>query len=765
MRILLVSHGFPPSAAGGAEIYAHAHALELARGGDNVFVLTREADSSRPEYVVRRERRDGIEIAWINNTFRDVTSFRDSYRNERVGEIAAELIAQFSPEAAHVHHLTCLSTTIVDTLRSRDVPVFCTLHDYWFLCHRGQLLDVNMKVCAGPEPDGCGACIGPAAILPPSAYAARGAIARMGGLVPAPALPVLRQFAATLGSLKGSDAGAAASRTRLNDMRRAMDGVAHFFAPSRSMRDRFVAFGIDPDRISVSEYGLAPMMDRPQSSGQRRPLRVGFLGSLMASKAPHLLIEACAGLPADSVTVDLWGDAVDYHGDDRYRSQLRAWLDRPGVRAHGKLAHGDVAAALARIDVLAVTSIWPENSPLVIREAFLAGVPVVASRIGGIPETVEDNVNGLLFEPGSAVDLRRVLSRLLDEPELLPRLQGAIPPVRTLASDVASMRERYVQAQARRPHSSARRPRLAAVVLNYRTPDDTFLAARSVLHSTRVPDEVIVVDNDSSNHLERGLQPIRSRVSYLQTGGNLGFSGGMNAGIQDALARGAERILLINSDVILASDCIAHLERAIEMKPGAGIAGPVLMSRHAPDTVTSAGVMYDARTGRMRNLGAGTIRRTTMSQPAADITAVTGSVMMVTRETFEKAGLLEPDYFFSFEDIDFCLRARALGLTSVLVNNAIAFHEGGQSIGSRSPRRLYFGARNHLLLAHRSSQGSSVAVRTGRAAFIVGLNLAHAAARARGGTVVSRVGAVLRGTRDYVAGRFGADSAVRDEPA
>src|SRR5262245_29941809 len=54
MRILIVSHGFPPSAGGGAEIYANAHASELARGGDEVFVITREADARRPEYSVRR---------------------------------------------------------------------------------------------------------------------------------------------------------------------------------------------------------------------------------------------------------------------------------------------------------------------------------------------------------------------------------------------------------------------------------------------------------------------------------------------------------------------------------------------------------------------------------------------------------------------------------------------------------------------------------------------------------------------------------------
>ena len=769
MRILLVSHGFPPAAGGGAEIYAHAHASELARTGDDVLVIAREADAQRAEYAVRREQQSGFSVAWINNTFASVSSFEDSYRNVRVGEIAARLIQDFSPDVAHIHHLTCLSTTIVDTLKSQGVPVFFTLHDYWLLCHRGQLLDVNLKVCNGPA-NGCGACLGPAATLPASAYAARSALARIGGVLPSAALPTLRRLAGQLGSVAGADRRAAASNARMKEMRAVTDGVTHFFAPSRCMRDRFVESGIDAGRISISEYGVEPrtagLPSRLETLGPGdRPLRVGFLGSLMVSKAPHLLIEACADLPSGAVTVDLWGDPAAYHGDDRYRSQLRSWLDRPGVRTHGRIEHGQVPSALARIDVLAVPSIWPENSPLVIREAFSAGVPVVAARIGGIPETVEDNVSGLLFEPGQAQDLRRVLLRLLNEPDLLPRLQRGIPSVRTLTDDVASMRERYVQARVTRP----RRSRLAAVVLNFRTPGDTFLATRSLLHSARVPDDVIVVDNDSSPAGAEALEAIRSRVTYIRTGVNLGFSGGMNAGIEQALARGADRVLLVNSDVIVAPDCIGRLELALDATSSTGrvvgVAGPVVLARHAPDRVVSAGMNYNARTGRMRHRGVGTSTTNSVTGFAGTVAAVSGSVMLVTRETFETVGLLDPDYFYSFEDLDFCLRARAAGFTSVIVGGAVAFHEGSQSIGARSTRRLYFGARNHLLLSHRSSTGRSAAGRAGRAIFIVGLNLAHAAARAPGGTLISRVGAVLRGTRDYMTGRFGDDSAVRVDPA
>jgi GT2 family glycosyltransferase len=195
----------------------------------------------------------------------------------------------------------------------------------------------------------------------------------------------------------------------------------------------------------------------------------------------------------------------------------------------------------------------------------------------------------------------------------------------------------------------------------------------------------------------------------------------------------------------------------MDATPQAGVAGPILLARHAPDRVASAGMSYDARTGRMRHIGVGAPPSDGVSATVVEVAGVSGSVMLITREAFERVGLLDPDYFFSFEDLDFCLRARAAGLTSIVVGGAAAFHEGGQSMGARSPRRLYFGARNHLLVARRASVGQSAAGRLGRAGIIVGLNLAHAV-RAPGGTLVSRVGAVVRGTRDYVAGRFGEDA-------
>src|SRR4051812_40037632 len=112
MRILEVVHGFPPSSYGGTELYAHAHARALRDGGDEVLVLAREQNPSRAEYGCRTETRDGLCIVWVNNTFRNTRTFEETYRNESIAAAACRVIDDFRPDAAHIHHLTGLSTMV-----------------------------------------------------------------------------------------------------------------------------------------------------------------------------------------------------------------------------------------------------------------------------------------------------------------------------------------------------------------------------------------------------------------------------------------------------------------------------------------------------------------------------------------------------------------------------------------------------------------------------------------------------------------------------
>lgn len=762
MRILLVVHGFPPSGLAGTEIYAEAQARCFDRvHGDEILVLTREHDTSAREYRVRRERREGVSIAWVNNSFCATRSFEESYRHPAIAAIAAHLIDQFQPDIAHVHHLTCLSTEIVEALETRGIPCVLTLHDYWLLCHRGQLLDLDGRVCR--DPAACHSCLGGIGSMA-ATFTGASVIRSVERRLPQSIARPLRDAASRAAALVTGDESSRVQHVRRADhLRRVCLQATRILAPSAFIRERFIDFGIPPARMTTVALGV----DHTPFSGINRPpakcLRFGFLGSLMLSKAPHLLLEAFARLPRGAATLDVIGAQVPYHGDDTYRSRIEPLLRLEGVRVHGAVPHDRVVELLAAIDVLVVPSIWPENSPLVIREAFLAGIPVVASRLGGLPEIVEHEQNGLLFAPGDRDDLQRALQRVIDEPQLLERLRAGIPKVVTIEQDVSQTRDLYrsLIRTVNRPRAESAVPasfrqRLAAVVLNYRTPDQTQLAVRSLLASHRPIDDLIVVDNDDPPDSRNDVSPLGTRVRWIDTGRNLGFSGGMNVGIRAALASGADRVLLVNSDVIVHRDCVEELERCLDSSAGAGIVGPVVVARSNPSVVNTLGVSYAAATGRMRHVGF-LLPTASLDLPAHRVVdAVSGCAMLISRSVFEKIGLLDEDYFFSFEDLAFCLNARRAGFVTLLAGGARVDHEGGQSIGAQSRRRLYFAARNHLRAADRSSPAAGWLAGAVRGSSIVLLNLAHAV-RSPGGSPWERIAAVIRGTADYLSGRFGDD--------
>ena len=152
MRVLFVAHGFPPDSTGGTEVHAAGLARILWRRGHDIAVLAREARPDLPEYHIRRDKVGEVPVIRVNNTFRETSSFEETYRNGAIDAIARVLLDDGPPDVVHVHHLTCLSTGIVDECAARGIPVIVTLHDYWLACHRGQLLDLDLERCDGPEP-------------------------------------------------------------------------------------------------------------------------------------------------------------------------------------------------------------------------------------------------------------------------------------------------------------------------------------------------------------------------------------------------------------------------------------------------------------------------------------------------------------------------------------------------------------------------------------------------------------------------------------
>jgi glycosyltransferase involved in cell wall biosynthesis len=458
--VLHAIHDFLPRHAAGSEIYAFSLCSELSRRHD-VAVLCAEYDPARRHGTVAWRRYRGVTVIEVVNNW--AFGFAESYQSPRLNSVFRHALAAFQPDVLHVHSLLNLSFDLPAAAKTAGIATVATLHDYTLVCASGgqRVHAAELHVCEAIDPARCSRCFRQSpwhaqmtlSALTPRRYtggvarALRAATARVPGL--APRLHRLARQAGS-GSVTSADIQA-----RLAKARTVFDAVDLFVAPSRAIAAEFVRLGVAPEKIRVSDYGFPHFAPRPSARAEGGPvdvprtdarLRLGYVGTLVWHKGAHVLLEAVRRLPSDRIDVRVFGDLDCF---PEYGRRLRALAHDLPVRFMGAFDRSSLPEVYSAMDVLVVPSLWPENSPLVIHEAFMAGVPVVAAARGGIPELVAHGRSGLLYDdPFSPDALAAALRVLLDDPPRVDRLAAALPSVKRIEDDVRDWEGIYEESLA-----------------------------------------------------------------------------------------------------------------------------------------------------------------------------------------------------------------------------------------------------------------------------------------------------------------------------
>ena len=241
--------------------------------------------------------------------------------------------------------------------------------------------------------------------------------------------------------------------------------------------------------------------------------------------------------------------------------------------------------------------------------------------------------------------------------------------------------------------------KLCIVVLNWNGREDTLACLRS-LGDVDAPagTEVLVVDNGSTDGSEEAVRESFPDVSVLQTGSNLGFAGGNNAGIRYALDGGAEAVLLLNNDTEVEPGFLKPMIGRLESDPRTGIVGALIAYHHAPERLWAfGGGRFDTATGWVRHLqdpvGADALRSTGTRH-----FYITGCTMLLRRELIEEVGGLATTYFHFCEDVDLCLKAESAGWKLAVAEGARLRHKVSATTRVSSPAFLYYNLRSRLNL-------------------------------------------------------------------
>ena len=446
MRICLVSHGFPPYERTGVENYTAALAASFARRGHQVEVFAPRAEPTLPEHSLRRESRGRVGVNWLTVN-RAPNGPREMLLFPQARVAFAELLERERPEIVHFQHLFKLGVGLVHEARSRGIPTVYTAHDYYPVCHRYTLLRPDLRHCdVRGDSRSCALCDLAAGYL--NRFPALGDYQI--GVLPQQLDEARRKRLTAIleEDLRGAEMpieevdAAFDVRLELDGLRaEAYTALDLVIAPTRFLAGELARGGLSRERIDVLPYGIEnedlTVLPAPEFDGSR-PLRVGFFGGLSKHKGVHVLLDAFERMRAPA-ELSVWG----YSTDRSYVRVLKQRAADVGAHWRGPYERADLPDLIGEVDLLVVPSTWVENYPIVIREAFSARRPVIASDFGAIPESIRSGVDGLLFPCGDADALARALDRCAGDPRFFASLVAGIESVKGIDEQASELLERY----------------------------------------------------------------------------------------------------------------------------------------------------------------------------------------------------------------------------------------------------------------------------------------------------------------------------------
>src|SRR5947209_5490964 len=323
---------------------------------------------------------DSREFDRVLGTARDKAIYTEDWRG---------FLRVHTPDVVHFHHAHWLGYDMIRETR-RALPgaaIVYTLHEFNSICqHNGQMVRTEtLELCYEASPRRCHQCF--------------------------PNISPERFFL----------------RERM--ITSVFDLVDLFIAPSKFLRQRYIDWGVSPEKIRYEDYGRIPAPQEPDPPGAGHRRRLGFFGQMTEFKGVDVLLEAMKILKRDEFDAHLTirGANLDIQ-QPPFRAKIEALLEETAgsVRSAGPYQHHELPQLMRDVDWVVVPSIWWENAPLVIQEAMMHRRPVICSDIGGMAERVQDAVTGLHFRVRDPYSLADTIKRALDTEGLWDQLRSNI---------------------------------------------------------------------------------------------------------------------------------------------------------------------------------------------------------------------------------------------------------------------------------------------------------------------------------------------------
>lgn len=377
MKICLISHAYPPEKLGGAEVYAERIAAALAHKGHRVTVITQAPFRGITSLLPKKYTKNGISfysfyplnIFSIYQAHKKPLLAKALWRaidliNPLPALLVQGILKKERPDIIHTQIIHGFSPLFLfRAIKKIKIPLVQTIHSYGFLCFRCDLLRPSGRVCRR-LPFFC-------------RVFARISAAAIGGIPQAVISP--SKFCLLLHAEQG------------------------FFSQAKKI-------------VLANGVALSDTLKENHNTISRREFRIIFAGRLAKNKGAQVLIGAFRKLAAPQAKLIIAGEG-------NWENKLRRLCQGDKrIVFTGKLSAEEMRSLYASASLTVVPSLYYEPFGNCIIESLAAGVPVIASRIGGIPELIQEGSNGYLFEPGDRPGLKKLLERIILNPQQLEAL-------------------------------------------------------------------------------------------------------------------------------------------------------------------------------------------------------------------------------------------------------------------------------------------------------------------------------------------------------
>ncbi|MGA2465066.1 MAG: glycosyltransferase family 4 protein [Thermodesulfobacteriota bacterium] len=437
MKILQVSHGLPPKENAGVELYTFYLSKALVCLNHQVHIFCREEDPEKEEFSARQGEMDGLRVTRVVNNLTRIDGPRVFYENHFFDQTFSKTLDQEKPDLVHFQHFIALSAHLMRIAKEQGYPVVLTLHDFFILCHRIHLLKEDNRLCPGPLYGlECVSCLDTS---PPPQDLRTKIFLKGKDLLPFPLIKWTKRFFIPpkyLG-MRGYEAF-----HRYRYMYELFKIPEVLLVPSAFVRDQFLRYYPSlRSKMKVLPLGIFPIEGQRRSKSGDGRIRFCYFGNILPIKGVHLLIDAFKTLPMGKAHLTIYGSRNPW--TETYYDRLKGSANGFSIDFRGFFKRESLAEALSDQDVVVLPSICHESFSFVIREANGMGLPVIASRIGAIPEAVKEGANGFLFKSGNRDDLKRCMLRFIEQPGLAEEMASRMPKVKAMEEHAVELLNLY----------------------------------------------------------------------------------------------------------------------------------------------------------------------------------------------------------------------------------------------------------------------------------------------------------------------------------